>query len=171
MTRFVKRYANRKLYDVRASRYVSLDDLADVIRGGEAIAVTDAATGGDLTSVTLAQIILERERASHGALPAELLHQLVRHGTAWQEFVHASLCASLAGVLDSPEETARLDRLVRAWSARAGLAPATDGDRARPPDPAAEPDSRHGELERLGQQLTALEQRLQAMEHRLQPPP
>lgn len=79
MTRFVKRYTNRKLYDLRASRYVSLEDLAEAIRSGEVIVVTDAATGEDLTSVTLAQIILERERSSRGALSCELLHQLVRH--------------------------------------------------------------------------------------------
>jgi polyhydroxyalkanoate synthesis repressor PhaR len=78
MTRFVKRYTNRKLYDLRASRYVSLEDLAEAIRGGEVIVVTDAATGKDMTSVTLAQIILERERSSRGALSCELLHQLVR---------------------------------------------------------------------------------------------
>jgi polyhydroxyalkanoate synthesis repressor PhaR len=91
MTRFVKRYANRKLYDIRASRYVSLEDLAEVIQGGEAIAVKDAATGGDLTSVTLAQIILERERSCRGAtLPPMLLHQLVRYGARLQELETAA---------------------------------------------------------------------------------
>jgi polyhydroxyalkanoate synthesis repressor PhaR len=57
MAYVIKRYSNRKLYDPQASRYVTLEELAAMIRGGREISVVDVATGEDLTSVVLAQII------------------------------------------------------------------------------------------------------------------
>ena len=57
MTRTIKRYDNRKLYDVDAKRYVRLSDLADMIRAGEDVAVVNNNTGSDLTAQTLAKIL------------------------------------------------------------------------------------------------------------------
>ena len=62
MAYVIKRYSNRKLYDTQESRYVTLEEIEEMIRGGKEISVVDASTGEDLTSVTLAQII-PRERA------------------------------------------------------------------------------------------------------------
>ena len=59
MAYIIKRYSNRKLYDTQESRYVTLEELEGMIRAGKEIRVTDASTGEDLTSVTLAQILLE----------------------------------------------------------------------------------------------------------------
>ena len=61
-TRIVKRYQNRKLYDTSASRYVTLDDIATLIREGEDVQVIDNQNQEDLTSVTLTQIIFEQEK-------------------------------------------------------------------------------------------------------------
>jgi len=80
MPRVVKRYANRKLYDTTTSRYVALDDIAALIRGGEEVEVTDNETGADLTAVTLAQIILEEERRHKSMTSLPLLRELVRYG-------------------------------------------------------------------------------------------
>jgi polyhydroxyalkanoate synthesis repressor PhaR len=80
MPRVVKRYANRKLYDTTTSRYVALDDIAEMVRGGEEVEVTDNETGADLTAVTLAQIILEDERRKKNLLSLPLLRQIVRYG-------------------------------------------------------------------------------------------
>jgi polyhydroxyalkanoate synthesis repressor PhaR len=87
----IKRYSNRKLYDTQESRYVTLEELEELIRAGKEISVVDASSGEDLTSVTLSQIILENERSRRGSLPTGFLHQLIKHGEAWQEFVqHAA---------------------------------------------------------------------------------
>ena len=62
--RVIKRYANRKLYDTRDSRYVTLLQIAEFVRGGEDVAIIDNTTKEDLTNVTLAQIVYEEERKS-----------------------------------------------------------------------------------------------------------
>ena len=60
--RVIKRYANRKLYDTRDSRYVTLLQIAEYVRGGEEVSIIDNTTKEDLTNVTLAQIVYEEER-------------------------------------------------------------------------------------------------------------
>lgn len=80
MARLIKRYESRKLYDTEESRYVSLDELAEWIRGGADVQVVDNATGGDVTAQTLTQIILDEGRRGTSLLPTELLHDLVRAG-------------------------------------------------------------------------------------------
>jgi polyhydroxyalkanoate synthesis repressor PhaR len=55
----IKKYGNRRLYDSAGSRYVNLDDIAELVRAGQNVQVVDAKTGKDLTRVTLTQIITE----------------------------------------------------------------------------------------------------------------
>lgn len=78
MDRRIKRYENRKLYDTKASEYVSLDDIAALVRSGETVEVVDDATGEDLTAQTLTQIILEEGKNGRQVIPSDLLHQLLR---------------------------------------------------------------------------------------------
>src|SRR5260370_33967549 len=92
-----------------------------MIRAGREIAVVDAASGEDLTSVTLAQIILENERNHRAALPTAFLHQLIKHGQAWQEFVQGTMKSSLDAIMTSQREA---DRVFREWAPRAGWAAA-----------------------------------------------
>jgi polyhydroxyalkanoate synthesis repressor PhaR len=73
----VKKYANRRLYDMEASRYVTLEELAERIRAGADARVVDAKTNDDLTQATLAQIVLESRGASK-FLPSSLLLRLIR---------------------------------------------------------------------------------------------
>ena len=80
MVRLIKRYESRKLYDTEESRYVSLDELAEWIRGGQEVRVVDNATSADVTAQTLTQIILDEGRRGASFLPSELLHELVRAG-------------------------------------------------------------------------------------------
>jgi polyhydroxyalkanoate synthesis repressor PhaR len=61
-SRTIKRYANRKLYDTRDSRYVTLDHIAAMVRAGDDVRVIDNTTRADLTTATLAQIIFEEEK-------------------------------------------------------------------------------------------------------------
>lgn len=76
----VKRYPNRKLYDTEAKRYVTLDDIAAMIRGEREVQVIDNESGEDVTSVTLTQIILEQEKKSSGYLSSSMLTNLIRSG-------------------------------------------------------------------------------------------
>jgi polyhydroxyalkanoate synthesis repressor PhaR len=78
MARLIKRYENRKLYDTEASEYVSLSDIANLVRSGDTVRVVDNATGRDLTAQTLTQIILEEGKRGTHAIPSDILHQLLR---------------------------------------------------------------------------------------------
>ena len=80
MIRLIKRYESRKLYDTEESRYVSLEEIAAWVRQGQEVKVVDNATGSDVTSQTLTQIILDEGRRGTSFLPSELLHDLVRVG-------------------------------------------------------------------------------------------
>src|SRR5258708_38267500 len=95
MAYVIKRYSNRKLYDTQESRYVTLEELEELIRAGREISVGDVATGEDLTSVTLAQIILENERNHRATLPTGFLHQLIKHGEALEHFGQKALRSNL----------------------------------------------------------------------------
>lgn len=79
MSRTIRRYPNRKLYDVAASRYVSLQELAALIGDGEQVEVIDTKSGEDVTVPVLTQVISELGR--RGSLfPPGLLHDLIRAG-------------------------------------------------------------------------------------------
>jgi polyhydroxyalkanoate synthesis repressor PhaR len=80
MARTIKRYGNRKLYDVEASAYVSLEEIAVLIREGETVEVMDNVTGEDITAQTLTQIVLEEGKRGRSILPTELLHDVLRRG-------------------------------------------------------------------------------------------
>ena len=159
MAYVIKRYSNRKLYDTQESRYVTLEELEEMIRAGKEIRVVDASTGEDLTSVTLAQILLENERAHRATLPTALLHQLIKHGEAWQDFLQRSLRASLQGITTSQREA---DRVFREWAARAGLIPSKE----------REANARKGrggseEAESLREEVATLKEKLRALEQRI----
>ena len=68
MARLIKRYENRKLYDTEASAYVSLADVAALVRRGETVEVIDKATGKDLTAQILTQMILEEGKPGQSAI-------------------------------------------------------------------------------------------------------
>lgn len=82
MVRLIKRYGggSRKLYDTEESRYVSLDEIAAWVRKGQELQVVDSATGEDVTSQTLAQVIYEDHRTGASFLPKEFLHEVIRRG-------------------------------------------------------------------------------------------
>ena len=164
MAYVIKRYSNRKLYDTQESRYVTLEEIEEMIRTGREIAVVDAATGEDLTSVTLAQIILENERNHRAALPTAFLHQLIKHGEAWQDFVQRSMKSSLEGIVFSQRE---VERIFQDWASRAGWLHGTPAE----PKPekrtdAAEGDALRDEVFALREQLRALEERLEKRRER-----
>lgn len=74
----VKKYANRRFYDVSRSRHVTLSDLYQLVREGHEIVVTDSASGEDITNVVLTQIILEHDPPKMDLFPSSLLHQAIQ---------------------------------------------------------------------------------------------
>ena len=83
----LKKYANRRLYDTQKSAYVTLGEVADVIREGKTIKAVDAKTKKDVTAFVLTQIILEEAKHHNTLLPVPLLHMIIRYGeNVLQEF-------------------------------------------------------------------------------------
>jgi polyhydroxyalkanoate synthesis repressor PhaR len=85
----IKKYANRRLYNTGTSTYVTLEDLAAMVKEGEDFLVYDAKTGDDITRSVLAQIIFEQEnKAGQNLLPTTFLRQLIRfYGDSMQMVV------------------------------------------------------------------------------------
>ena len=89
-TRIIKRYSNRKLYDTTHSRYVTLDQIGELVRSGEEVKIIDNSSKEDLTSVTLAQIIFEEEKRKKSFLPLGTLKSILQSsGEQIQEFARS----------------------------------------------------------------------------------
>ena len=78
--KIIKRYQNRKLYDTHESSYVTLDEIAKMIKGGEDLRVIDNKTKNDITAATLTQLLYESERKAKTQPSVELLKEIIRHG-------------------------------------------------------------------------------------------
>ncbi|HEY7243826.1 MAG TPA: polyhydroxyalkanoate synthesis repressor PhaR [Xanthobacteraceae bacterium] len=93
----IKKYANRRLYNTGTSTYVTLEDLAAMVKGGEDFIVHDAKTGEDITRQVLAQIIFEQEnKEGQSMLPITFLRQLIRfYGDSMQMLVPRYLEVSI----------------------------------------------------------------------------
>ena len=82
----IKKYENRRLYDSTNSRYINLDEIAELVKEGRDVKVVDAATGEDITRVVLTQIIMDDAKGSDSAFPLDILKQMViASGRATQE--------------------------------------------------------------------------------------
>ncbi len=114
----VKRYSNRKLYNTRESRYITLDELADLVKAGTEIRVVDNDSGDDLTSVTLSQILLENERKKRDALPRLVLTELIQKGDRLFDTVRRSISSGIEMLSDA--ETG-LERNIRRLVSRGEL--------------------------------------------------
>ena len=167
----IKRYANRKLYDVDASRYVTLDDLAEMVRREEVVKVVDYATGADLTAITLTQVIFEQEKKLGGLLPQAILTRLLRVGNSTIQNLRGGVNAFLDPVLYVEEEVRRrLGLLVEEGTLLAEEARRMSelllAARMRPTQPAPPTDNgvQQGEVEDLRDQVTRLEQELDKLQ-------
>ncbi len=96
--RWIKRYANRKMYDVENSRYVSLSDLAEIIQSGESIKVTDKSGKEDYTAQVLRQIIMEQSKQSDVS-SVSALHEWVRMGGSYLDQQGDELRSGMEGWL------------------------------------------------------------------------
>lgn len=93
----IKKYANRRLYNTATSAYVTLDDLAEMVKQGTDFVVHDAKSGEDITHSVLTQIIFEQETKGQNMLPISFLRQLIRfYGDSMQALVPSYLEFSVA---------------------------------------------------------------------------
>ncbi len=148
MSRLIKRYGSRKLYDTGESRYVSLDEVALFVRHGEEVHVVDNKTGADVTAAILTQIISEEGRDGRSALTPGFLHDLLRVGERTlrrgEEAVGSAVGAGLNVARQSVDEIAR-----------------AAAERIRPAGPIADV---RDEMNRLRDRLETLEQTLDALD-------
>jgi polyhydroxyalkanoate synthesis repressor PhaR len=107
----IKRYTNRKLYDTVESRYVTLDEIAAMIKDGTEVQIVDNKTKEDLTSVTLAQIIFEEEK-KRNRMPLTVLREIIRHpGDSLTDFIQKAVTPRVVSIREEAES--RLDKLLR----------------------------------------------------------
>lgn len=104
----VKKYANRRLYNTESSSYVTLEDLAGMVRQGRDFIVFDAKSGEDITRSVLTQIIVEEEAKGRSLLPESFLRQLIAfYGDSLQAVVPKYLEAAMAGFARQQEQMRR----------------------------------------------------------------
>lgn len=129
--RIIKRYANRKLYDTQESRYVTLEQIAEMIRQGEEVRVVDNTSKDDLTSVTLAQIIFEEEKKRRSFLPLSALRNIIQSGGE-------SLQELMSQISEAGERVGRMFQSEDASPEADGEATEDEADEARPAPAASE---------------------------------
>jgi polyhydroxyalkanoate synthesis repressor PhaR len=122
--RVIKRYANRKLYDTQHSRYVTLDQISEMIRAGDDVKIVDNKTKEDLTSVTLAQIIFEEEKKQRSFLPLQAMRNIIQHGGESFSQLVSEAQKRVSSILPQKKKAAPVDG--------AGDAP-SDGDQDEAP--------------------------------------
>jgi polyhydroxyalkanoate synthesis repressor PhaR len=165
----IKRYANRKLYDIDASKYVTLDDLAEMVRRGEEVKVVDYASGADLTALTLTQVIFEQEKKLGGLLPQAILTRLLRVGNTTIQTLRGGVNAFLDPIVYVEDEIRRrLTILVEEGTLLAEEARRM-GDlllasRMRPTIPPPPTEDTPAEMDGLRQQVSRLESELEKLQ-------
>ena len=102
--RVIKRYANRKLYDMSQSCYITHDEIASLVREGEEVRIIDNRTQEDLTSATLTQILLEEERRVKRPLPIDTLRNFFQSGG---DFIHRHIKQPVASLREEAERNVR----------------------------------------------------------------
>ena len=101
----IKKYANRRLYHTGTSTYVTLEDLARMVKAGEEFVVTDAKTGEDITRAVLGQIIFEQESRGQHLLPIAFLRQLIGfYGNSMQTVLPTYLESALTSFSRNQEK-------------------------------------------------------------------
>ena len=151
----IKRYENRKLYDSSRSTYVTLEEIAGLIREGKEIKVIDARTNEDLTRNTLALIVLEGERQKKNLLPLSFMYQLIKYGESIQGVFQEYLSSGFEAFLATQKEA---QKKLRDWTEdRIGEQSVS----AKPPPEPGRDASLKDEVGQLKQKLEQLERRLQ----------
>lgn len=150
----IKRYENRKLYDSSRSTYVTLEEIAGMIREGKEVRIVDARTNEDLTKNTLALIILEGERQKKNLLPLSFMYQLIKYGESIQGVFQEYLSSGFEAFLASQQES---QKRLKEWTERRLGKESSSG---QPIATADRETSMKDEVDHLKRKLDELERRL-----------
>lgn len=180
----IKKYANRRLYHTGTSTYVTLEDLAAMVRAGEDFVVNDAKSGEDITHSVLTQIIFEQESKGENLMPVNFLRQMIRfYGDSMQGLVPRYLELSMDRLMQEQANfrehmsktfggfpMARMEDQVRANmqvfnDALRMFSPFATGE-SRPAAPQAKPGGRDDEVTSLKRELTAMKARLDKLDEK-----
>ncbi len=184
----IKKYANRRLYNTGTSTYVTLEDLATMLKNDEDFVVVDAKSGDDITRSVLTQIIFEQENKGQNLLPITFLRQLIRfYGDSIQKLVPTYLDFSIDSLVRDQEKLR--NQLAGAFGSTAALDAMGDQVRrntemfeqamrmflpfgvgaanaARDADDKPKPESESGDIETLRQQLDEMQKRLDKLSNK-----
>jgi len=172
--RVIKRYSNRKLYDTKDSKYVTLLQIAEMVRGGEEVQIIDNNSKEDLTEVTLAQIIYEEKKANSRAVPLQTLKDLIHTRT---EKVLSDLREGPIGRLIPGVKEKEKEEVPEPTPSKPGLVERAQGtledwqmkidERIRTLLPSSSPwQQLEGEVKRLNARIDELEKKLKSAKNR-----
>jgi polyhydroxyalkanoate synthesis repressor PhaR len=156
--RLIKRYGNRKLYDTLESRYITLEEIARLVRGGSDVKVIDNESGDDLTTITFAQIILEEEKRRSSLLSLGLLRDLIQNGEEALAQVRSRVDKGIEAIGSMGEMAGR--RMQELVSGRAGQEHGNSGEHAASENDNAAETPGKGFFDDL---LTAPQRRLESL--------
>lgn len=103
----IKRYSNRKLYNTDTCQYVTLEEIAGILKADGDVRVIDHRTGADLTTLTLLQVVLEQERQIGGLLPVVLLKRIIQSGDQKIQMVKESIQSILVNQKQVDDEISK----------------------------------------------------------------
>jgi polyhydroxyalkanoate synthesis repressor PhaR len=182
----IKKYANRRLYNTGTSTYVTLEDLAEMVKAGEDFVVYDAKTSEDITRSVLTQIIFEQENKGQNLLPITFLRQLIRfYGDSIQNLIPTYLDFSIDSLVREQE---KLRNQMTVAFGPGAFSPGTLSEQVRrntemfeqamrmflpfgggtagvrpPAAPSAEPAADRNDFDQLRKQLDEMQKRLDKM--------
>ncbi|MFC1848785.1 polyhydroxyalkanoate synthesis regulator DNA-binding domain-containing protein [candidate division CSSED10-310 bacterium] len=114
MPRVIKKYSNRKLYDVEQSKYVTLEEVGKLVEQGIDVKVIDNETGEDLSRKTLAHILLNLEKKQKSFLPFPILKDMIhKGGDSVIEYTKRSIMAGLGAISAAEDE---IEKVVRRFT-------------------------------------------------------
>jgi polyhydroxyalkanoate synthesis repressor PhaR len=148
--KIIKRYANRKLYDTESSTYVTLEDIAEMVKAGVEFSILDNRSKRDITSQTLAQILCEEEKRQPQGLSLNALRSLIRTG---EDFFQRKVRTPLFEMRDKTQET--VERII-GRSPDEGAAGSTEPGTGEQPAPPPEAGNRALSLEEVRAPLREL---------------
>lgn len=162
----VKRYPNRRYYSRNASKYVSLEEIEEMVKAGETVEIRDSQTGEDLTRTVLTQIIMERQPDKMALFPTDMLHFILRSNDTMSDFLRDYFRHSLTYLSYLQQHAKAATTLtqpmhwVKAWLDSIAPKPAASGGPAEQPS-ATSPEN----AAELARRVAQLEERLRQLEN------
>jgi polyhydroxyalkanoate synthesis repressor PhaR len=157
----IRRYPNRRLYDRQARRYITLQDLEDLVKEGKKIEVRDSKTNEDLTRAILTQILIERHPEKMEMFPVAMLHGILQANDMVLEFFRAYLRQSLSILEHMQQPAAPLAPFLAPMDWMRAMMPPT---LPFPIPRAAEPVGAPTSVPDLDARLSELEERIRQLE-------